>query len=128
MKFGFLEAKFMSEFRKVRYNRTHDNFLVRQEMITDTQLFAGHESSSCFRDAFSRMMQVTPTLLGCDTLLKASWLDTRLGPMIAIADEHALYFLEFVDQRGWEREVERFRKKTKSAIIAGSTRPIRMIE
>ena len=49
-------------------------------------------------------------------MLKASWLDTKLGPMIAIADEAGLYLLEFVDRRGLEREVERLRLKTKAAI------------
>jgi AraC family transcriptional regulator of adaptative response/methylated-DNA-[protein]-cysteine methyltransferase len=61
-------------------------------------------------------------------ILKARWLDTRLGPMIAISDDNALYLLEFVDRRGLEREVERLRKKTKSAIIPGDTDPIRLIE
>ena len=61
-------------------------------------------------------------------MLRASWLDTPLGPMIAIADEKALYLLEFVDRRGLEREVERLRTKTKSAIIPGHTQPINSIE
>lgn len=60
--------------------------------------------------------------------VKASWLDTVLGPMLAIADEEALYLLEFVDCRGLEREVERLRHKTQSAIIRGCTEPIRAIE
>jgi len=48
--------------------------------------------------------------------------------MVAIADDHALYLLEFVDRRGLEREVERLRQKTKSAIIPGQTPPIYSIE
>ena len=61
------------------------------------------------------------------TILKASWIDTKLGPMIAIADEASLYLLEFVDRRGLEREVERLRLKTKAAIIPGVTDPIKSI-
>lgn len=60
-------------------------------------------------------------------ILKASWLDTQLGPMIAIADEAGLYLLEFVDRRGLEREVERLRLKTKAVIIPGVTDPIKSI-
>ena len=56
------------------------------------------------------------------------YLNNVLGPMIAIADEKALYLLEFVDRRGLEREVERLRAKTKSAIIPGHTQPIGSIE
>jgi AraC family transcriptional regulator of adaptative response/methylated-DNA-[protein]-cysteine methyltransferase len=98
------------------------------EAVINVQLSAGYESSSGFRDAFSRIMGAAPNLLGQSNILKASWLDTRLGPMIAIADEEALYLLEFVDRRGLEREIERLRQKTKSVIIPGYTQPIRSIE
>jgi AraC family transcriptional regulator, regulatory protein of adaptative response / methylated-DNA-[protein]-cysteine methyltransferase len=95
--------------------------------VIEAQLSSGYESSSGFRDAFSRIMGAAPTMLENSKILKASWVDTRLGPMLAIADEEALYLLEFVDRRGLEREVERLRQKTKSAIIPGDTHPIRSI-
>lgn len=98
------------------------------QTIIDTQLSAGYDSSSGFRDAFYRIMGAAPTRLDDGKILKASWIDTRLGPMVAIGDEHALYLLEFVDRRGLEREVERLRKRTKSAVIPGTTEPIRSIE
>lgn len=98
------------------------------DAVIEAQLATGYESSSGFRDAFSRIMGAAPTKFGESNLLKASWLDTKLGPMIAISDENALYLLEFVDRRGLEREVERLRQKTKSAIIPGITSPIRSIE
>lgn len=96
--------------------------------VIDAQLSTGYESSSGFRDAFFRIMGATPTKHGQTNLLKASWLDTPLGPMIAIANEGALYLLEFVDRRGLEREIERLREKTKSAIIPGVTHAISSIE
>lgn len=98
------------------------------EPVIEAQLSAGYESGSGFRDAFSRIMGAAPSKISQDHILKASWLDTKLGPMIAIADEQALYLLEFVDRRGLEREVERLRVKTKKAIIPGSTKPIRSIQ
>lgn len=98
------------------------------ESVINAQLDTGYESSSGFRDAFSRIMGAAPTLLGHRNILKAAWLDTKLGPMIAIADEDALYLLEFVDRRGLEREVERLRQRTKSAIIPGTTPPILSIK
>lgn len=98
------------------------------EAVIDAQLAIGYESSSGFRDAFARIMGAAPTLAGQQNILKATWLDTRLGPMLAIADEHALYLLEFVERRGLEREVERLRWKTKSAIIPGSSPPLISIE
>lgn len=97
------------------------------EAVIEAQLATGYESSSGFRDAFTRIMGAAPTKSG-NYLLKAAWLDTPLGPMIAIADEKYLYLLEFVDRRGLEREVERLRQKTKSAVIPGATHVIHLIE
>ncbi|MBP2002292.1 AraC family transcriptional regulator of adaptative response/methylated-DNA-[protein]-cysteine methyltransferase [Paenibacillus shirakamiensis] len=98
------------------------------EKMINTQLASGYESSSGFRDAFSRIMGAPPTRLDDTRILKAAWLDTQLGPMVAIADESELYLLEFVDRRGLEREVERLRNKMKAAIIPGQTAPIQSIE
>jgi len=97
--------------------------------VIDAQLNTGYESSSGFRDAFSKIMGASPTNFDRHHyILKASWIDTPLGPMLAISDEKALYLLEFVDRRGLEREIERLRIKTKSVIIPGKTNPIRSIE
>jgi AraC family transcriptional regulator of adaptative response/methylated-DNA-[protein]-cysteine methyltransferase len=98
------------------------------DKVINAQLDTGYESSSGFRDAFSRIMGAAPTKLEDCKVLKASWLDTKLGPMIAIADEDTLYLLEFVDRRGLEREVERLRQRTHSAILPGTTQPIHLIE
>lgn len=98
------------------------------DAVIEAQLNTGYESSSGFRDAFSKIMGAAPTKFDQQhTILKASWLDTKLGPMIAIADENGLYLLEFVDRRGLEREVERLRLRTKAAIIPGATDPIKSI-
>jgi AraC family transcriptional regulator of adaptative response/methylated-DNA-[protein]-cysteine methyltransferase len=98
------------------------------DAVIEAQLNTGYESSSGFRDAFSKIMGAPPTKFEQHrTILKASWIDTRLGPMIAIADEAGIYLLEFVDRRGLEREVERLRIKTKAAIIPGVTDPIKSI-
>jgi AraC family transcriptional regulator of adaptative response/methylated-DNA-[protein]-cysteine methyltransferase len=91
----------------------------------DTQLNAEYESSSGFQDAFSKIMSVSLTKF--KQVLKCSWLDTKLGAMIAISDDDALYLLEFVDRRGLEREIERLRFKTKSEILPEITDPIKSI-
>lgn len=98
------------------------------ERIIEAQLSSGYESGSGFRDAFSRIMGAPPSKMGNDKIFTAAWIDTPLGPMLAIADEQALYLLEFVDRRGLEKEVEQLRKKTKSAIIPGHTKPIHEIK
>lgn len=98
------------------------------ETVIDTQLSTGYESSSGFRDAFSRIMGAAPTKLDHYQILRTAWLDTRLGPMLAISDEKTLYLLEFIERRGLEREIERLRHKMKAAIIPGRTAPIDSIE
>lgn len=94
------------------------------QLVIDAQLASGYESSSGFRDAFSQIMGTPPSFHGQCHLLKAAWLDTPLGPMVAIADENALYLLEFTDRRGLEREVLRLRQKMRAGIIPGSTKVI----
>jgi AraC family transcriptional regulator of adaptative response/methylated-DNA-[protein]-cysteine methyltransferase len=97
--------------------------------VIDAQVSAGYESGSGFRDAFTRIIGSAPSLSQTSRVLRAAWFDTELGPMIAIADEIALYLLEFVDRRGLEREIERLRQAAgTAAIIPGHTAPIRQIE
>lgn len=61
-------------------------------------------------------------------VLKSAWLDTPLGTMVAIANDDALFLLEFIDRRGLERKVERLSLRTKAAIIPGKTPPLVSIE
>ncbi|KTD22154.1 transcription regulator protein [Legionella lansingensis] len=97
--------------------------------VIEAQLDAGYKSSSGFRDAFSKIMGAAPANVNQELkILKAHWLDTPLGAMVAIADEAALYLLEFVDRRGLEREVERLRTRIFSAVIPGVTPVILSIE
>ncbi|MFC7370317.1 bifunctional transcriptional activator/DNA repair enzyme AdaA [Fictibacillus iocasae] len=113
----------------VEYARARRMGLAMKEIrsggaVLDAQLAAGYESGSGFRDAFSRIMGAAPSRADKRVVWKASWIDTELGPMVAISDEEALYLLEFVDRRGLEREVERLRMKNKAAIVPGETGPI----
>lgn len=58
--------------------------------------------------------------------LKCAWIETILGPMMAIADEKALYLLEFGDRKNLEREIEKM--KQNFVIVEGRTDPIHSIE
>lgn len=89
--------------------------------VIEAQLDAGYESGSGFRDAFSRIMGDAPSA-ATGLVLKADWVDTRLGPMIAICDDEGLYLLEFTDRKGLEREIERMRNRLKAAIVPGTTK------
>lgn len=86
--------------------------------MINTQLEAGFESGSEFRDAFSNFFGDAPVSAHQQTVvLKATWVNTVLGPMIVIADETALYLLEFVTRRRLKKEVERLRYSNTKNVI-----------
>ena len=98
------------------------------ESVIEAQVSSGYESGSGFRDAFSRILGSAPSKSGGQKVLKASWIDTPLGPMLAAGDEESLFLLEFVDRRGLEMEIANIRKKAKLPIVPGRTAPIEQIE
>ncbi|WP_208112731.1 bifunctional transcriptional activator/DNA repair protein Ada [Aureibacillus halotolerans] len=98
------------------------------EAIIDAQLESGYDSSNGFRDAFAKIMGAVPTKSTGVKLLYSAWIDTRLGAMLAIADDEALLLLEFVDRRGLEKEIERLRNKLQAAIVPERTAIILQIE
>ena len=61
--------------------------------------------------------------VGGPNRLDIVWIETPLGPMVAIADTDGLYLLEFTDRRGLETELIKLRKKTKGSVLPG-TNPI----
>jgi len=63
-----------------------------------------------------------------ESALNSTWIDTPLGPMLAIGDEEALYLLEFKEKKGLEREIARLKKRTKLPIVPGKPAPLKQIE
>lgn len=51
-----------------------------------------------------------------------------LGPIMAIADEKALYLLEFIERRGLKKEIEQLKRKTQAVIEEGWAEPLHSIE
>jgi AraC family transcriptional regulator of adaptative response/methylated-DNA-[protein]-cysteine methyltransferase len=97
------------------------------ERVITAQQDAGYESGSGFRDAFAKLMGAPPASRIARALF-AAWLDTPLGPMTAVADDEALYLLEFADRRGLERQIARLRARAKAGIVPGRTAAIAQIE
>ena len=97
--------------------------------VIEAQMKTGYQSSSGFRDAFSKVMGAAPTIFNSDQkILTTAWIDTKLGPMLAIADEEQLYLFEFISRRGLEREIEKIRSEGNVVIVPGRTPPINSIE
>lgn len=93
--------------------------------VIDAQQDAGYESGSGFREAYARIIGAAPNTKDANVLL-ASWLDSPLGPILAVASETHLVLLEFVERRGLERELLRLRET--AAIVPGRSAPIDLIE
>lgn len=96
--------------------------------MTDKALNAPSESSSLLKKTFSRIIETALVRPSHHKVLKASWLETKLGPMVGIADEDVLYLLEFADSQKMEREIKRLMQKTSATILLGNSPPLRSIE
>jgi AraC family transcriptional regulator of adaptative response/methylated-DNA-[protein]-cysteine methyltransferase len=96
--------------------------------VIDAQIGAGYESGSGFRDAVTRLIGDCPAGLKGRELLKADWIETPIGPLLAIADAHALHLLEFFDRKALPTELTRLRERTRSSIAFGRLPPIDAIE
>ncbi len=77
----------------------------------------GFRSASGFRDAFVRLFGAPPSKGDSIATLAARWLDTPLGPMLAVAHDDGLCMLEFVDRRGIEKQIEKLRRRFDDAVI-----------
>jgi AraC family transcriptional regulator of adaptative response/methylated-DNA-[protein]-cysteine methyltransferase len=80
------------------------------------------------RNAVARLLGDTPPKLRGKTLLKADFIETPIGPMVAIADDHALHILEFLERKALATEVKKLSQATGSAIVFGRTQPLDRIE
>ena len=61
-------------------------------------------------------------------ILKSALLNSPLGQILAIADEIALYLLEFVERHNLDKRIERLGSNSKLAIIPGRNAIIDSIE
>ncbi|MBB5721650.1 AraC family transcriptional regulator of adaptative response/methylated-DNA-[protein]-cysteine methyltransferase [Loktanella ponticola] len=75
--------------------------------VVDAQVAAGFESASAFRRAFTRWLGIRPGDLPATSLLRATWITTPLGDMVAVADQHSLHLLEFTDRKALPTELKK---------------------
>lgn len=87
--------------------------------VIGAQLNQGYESASGFWRAFRNVFGEAPARATELEVLKARWIDTPLGAMLAVASEEGLHLLDFVDRRGLERAVGALRSRTRRAIVPG---------
>ncbi len=92
--------------------------------VIEAQLEAGFDSPSGFRTAYAKTFGQAPAK-GTANPLYVDWLDMPVenggGRMIVVADERALYLIEFVDRVKLPRQFERLRRIHGRAIVPGQT-------
>lgn len=118
---------FLDMARLRRVGRAVDQLAAGGSVI-NAQLDAGFDSASGFRAAMTRLLGHAPADLRDKTFLKADWIATPIGAMIAVADAHALHLLEFHDRKALPTELKRLQAATKSSIGIGRHSPIERIE
>ncbi|QBF32118.1 bifunctional transcriptional activator/DNA repair enzyme AdaA [Thalassococcus sp. S3] len=108
-----------------RQNRLRDGFVTLAEGgdVIDAQIEAGFASPSAFRDAFARLLGRAPGRFSRTALLRADWIDTPLGAMIAVSDASALHLLEFVERKALPSELKRLEQAAKGQIGLGRYAP-----
>ena len=69
------------------------------------------------------MVGIKPSAFSDTALLRADWFQTKLGPMIAVANNTHLHLLEFTDRKALPAELSRLQKAT-GGIGLGTTKPL----
>ncbi len=113
-----------------RVTRIREGFetLSRGGRVIDAQLEAGFDSSSGFRVAFAKLLGQAPGKFTGRELLKADWIKTPLGPMIAVSDHKFLHLLEFIDRKALPAELGKLRTMVRGDLGLGRFAPTDQIE
>ncbi|MET0616458.1 MAG: trifunctional transcriptional activator/DNA repair protein Ada/methylated-DNA--[protein]-cysteine S-methyltransferase [Luteibacter sp.] len=122
-----LGLTFLDMARLRRAGRGMDRLAMGAAVI-DAQQSAGYESGSGFREAVVRLLGDVPVALRGRELLKADWIESPIGTLLAVADDHALHLLEFFDRTALPNELKKLREATRSSITFGRTPVIDRIE
>jgi AraC family transcriptional regulator of adaptative response/methylated-DNA-[protein]-cysteine methyltransferase len=90
------------------------------EDVTGAAFASGYGSLSGFHEAFRNLLGRSPTKARDAPLLVITRIPTPLGPMVAAADERALFLLEFADRRMLETQLRTLRRRLGCAFAPGT--------
>ena len=113
---------FLEMARQRRIREGFETLAVGGKVIT-AQHDASFDSASAFRAAFARLLGCAPGELRQDRLLRATWIATPLGDMIAVSSRSHLHLLEFVDRKGLPAQLKRLQQASREAIGIGMMPP-----
>lgn len=113
---------FLEMARQRRIREGFETLALGGKVIT-AQHQASFDSPSAFRAAFARLLGCAPADLRTDGLLRATWIPTPLGDMIAVGSRSHLHLLEFLDRKGLPAELKRLQMSSKAGIGIGASPP-----
>jgi len=90
------------------------------ESVINAQIDAGYGSASGFRAAYKAQFGAAPSKSG-KAPLYVDWIETPLGRMISIADDDALFVLEFTDRKNMQGQLARLMRYHGREIKLGRT-------
>lgn len=96
--------------------------------VIEAQIDAGFGSANAFRAAFARLMGKPPGSFSTEALVRADYIDTPLGAMIALGDPTHLHLLEFADRKALPAELRRMHQVFKGRIGFGRHAPVDRLE
>lgn len=108
--------------------RTAAAVLPEGGRVIDAQMEASYDSPAAFRRAFAKWLGLSPSKFVQDAVLRADWIETKLGPMIAVSDQHALHLLEFAERKALPTELKRLYAFAKGSLGFGRFAPTDRIE
>ncbi|WP_341365648.1 trifunctional transcriptional activator/DNA repair protein Ada/methylated-DNA--[protein]-cysteine S-methyltransferase [Yoonia sp. BS5-3] len=112
----------MTFLEMARQRRLAHGFTALEDgKVIDAQLEAGFDSPAAFRAAFAKLLGAAPDHFKKQAILRAHPINTPLGTLIAICDDHGLHLLEFADRKALPAELKRLSKMTKGHIGVGRT-------
>ena len=116
------------EMARLERLRTGAAVLPEGGRVIDAQMQASYDSPAAFRSAFGKWLGLAPGKFVKDALLRADWIDTRLGPMIAVSDAHAIHLLEFAERKALPGELRRLYVHAKGRLGFGRYGPTDQME
>ncbi|SHH45977.1 bifunctional transcriptional activator/DNA repair enzyme AdaA [Cognatishimia maritima] len=111
----------MTFLEMARQRRLREGFttLAKGGPVIEAQLDAGFDSPSAFRTAFAKLLGQSPGTFATNALLRADWIDTPLGPMVAVCDRQSVHLLEFVDRKALPTSLKKLQAAAKGSLGIG---------
>ena len=109
------------------HTEVFDDEVVDPRFI-EAQQAGGFDSGSGFRAAFTRVLGRPPASFSSEETLRADWIESPIGAMVAVADRTHLHLLEFFDRRALPTELNALQHKLRRSIGFGRFEPTDQIE